>query len=170
MTNFPSFRRTATLAAVLATLTIGTAAPTLATDTLETHGFWSSVVDTDRDGTRICGVRTRMESGGELRLLVIGDQILLAAYDSHWHMAADGNVRTTIAIDAAAYRGEAKAVDGQTLLVVGLTKSFVVDFMDGDLMVANFGGVRWRISLAGSAQATADMAACVTAAGGDLTS
>jgi len=170
MSNVRSFRRIAALAAVLAPLAVGTALPAHATSTLETHGLWSSVVDTDSDGNRICGVRTRMDGNAELRLLVIGDRIHLVAFDSDWHMRADSTVHTTVDIDDAGYRGDAKVIDGQTLMVVGLTRSFVADFMAGDEMVANFGGVRWRVNLEGSAQATADMAACVAAVSGGLTS
>ncbi len=126
------------------------------------HGYWSSVVDTTDDGRHMCGVRTRMTNGGELRLEVIDDEIHLIAHDDRWHMMTNGTSHVTITVDGEDFTGDGKAVNGQTLVVASLTRGFIERFMDGDEMIANFGGVRWDVNLVGSSQVAAEMAACAT--------
>ena len=76
---------------------------------------------------------------------------------------------TALESDDTGYRCEAKVIDSQTLMV-GLALSFVADFMAGDEMVANFGGVRSNVDPEGPAQATADLATSVAVVARGLTS
>jgi hypothetical protein len=132
-------------------------------DTIDTHGYWTSVVDTV-DQEQVCGVRTRMDNGAELRLLVSDGDVYLVAHDPRWHVPPRSQVRVTVSVDGSGYDGRATAIDGQTLVVQRLSDAFLDHFVDGNTMVADFGGVRWNVDLTGSSDATSDMIACVKAA------
>jgi hypothetical protein len=141
-----------------------------ATSTIAQHGYWSSVVDTTDDGHRVCGVRTRMGGGGELRLAIVNDDVHLVARDDRWHMRVGDTSRVSISVDGRIFSGNAKAIDGQTLIVASLADDFVSRFIEGDEMLADFGGVRWDVSLEGSSRVTGEMAACAAFARSGLTS
>jgi hypothetical protein len=164
--------RVAAGAAVAAAIGLVAVGPARAggTTTIAEHGYWSTVVDMTDDGVRVCGVRTHMHDGGELRLEVIDNDIHLFAHDDNWHLARGGTTRVLITINGHGFTGTAKALDGQTLVIGSLTRRFVYAFMDGDELLADFGGVQWDVSLEGSRQATGEMAACALRGGTDVTS
>jgi len=164
MNTFTTCRRLVATAALLGYLGLGAVQPASATATINQYDYWASVVDTDDDGDRICGVRTHMENGAELRLMVINGGVHLVAHDPAWHMRADTTANVTISVDDETYTGKAQAIDGQTLLVANLTMDFLQQFIVGDQMLANFGGVHWTVSLIGSSRATNDMGSCIAAA------
>jgi hypothetical protein len=145
-------------------LELAGSAPVDAGETIGHDGYWSAIVDTGRDGDTICGVRTSMTNGAELRLMVLGDDVHLVAYDPAWTMPADGETRVAITVDGEQYRGKAVAADARTLVVRNLTPDFLEDFMNGRTLEANFGGAQWTVSLVGSSRAASGMGGCVAAA------
>jgi hypothetical protein len=155
-------RRLLAGAALFGCLGLG-AQPAAATSTITQYGYWASTLDTDDDGHRVCGVRTRMDGGGELRLMVIGGAVHLVAHDPRWHMRYGDSFHVAIGVDDGMFGGNGQAVDGQTILVKSLSNNFLGQFIEGGQMVANFGGVRWSVSLVGSGRATGDMGACLGA-------
>jgi hypothetical protein len=132
-----------------------------ATATINDYGYWASTLDTDDAGRRVCGVRTRMDGGGELRLLVIDGAVHLVVHDPKWHMLYGDSFRVAIDVDGVRFEGSGQAVDSRTPLVESLSSNFLGQFIDGSQMVANFGGVHWRVSLAASSRATSDMGSCL---------
>lgn len=158
-----NWRRYLAAATVLAALGVGAAQPAAATTVISDYGYWTSVVDSDGSGQRICGVRTQMRGGGELRLMVIGGKVHLVARHPDWSMRSGETVRVAVAVDGDMFRGDANVLDGQTLVVMGLSRDFLDEFIDGSRMEANFGGVRWSVNLAGTSRATSDMGACLAA-------
>ena len=52
-------------------------------------------------------------------------------------------------------------VNSETLMVTNLTEHFLDQFIDGTQLLANFGGVRWNVSLIGSSRAIDDMQSCI---------
>jgi hypothetical protein len=163
MNTFTTCRRLVAAAALLGYLGLGAVQPASATATISQYDYWASVVDTDDDGQRICGVRTHMDGGGELRLMVIDGGVHLVAHDPGWHMRTDTTSDVTIDVDDQTFTGTARVIDGQTLMVVNLSRDFLQQFIDGDQMLVNFGGVRWTVSLIGSGRATGDMGSCIAA-------
>ena len=139
-----------------------------ATATINDYGYWASTLDTDSAGHQVCGVRTRMDGGGELRLMVINGAVHLIVHDPKWNMHYGDSFRVAIDVDEDRFRGNGQAVDSQTLLVESLSDNFLGQFIDGSQIVASFGGVRWRVSLAGSSRATGDMGSCLAMAKGGL--
>jgi hypothetical protein len=119
------------------------ARPVAATTTINEYGFWASTVDTDDDGNRVCGVRTRMHGGGELRLLVIDGDVHLIAHDPDWNLRHGISFGVKIDVDDESHSGTGTPVDSKTLMVMNLSSDFLGQFIDGIEMVANFGGVRW---------------------------
>lgn len=154
-----SFRRIAATAALLAGLSLGATLPAGAA-TIGSYGYWTSVVNT-ADGQPVCGVRTQMNDGAELRLLVINDEVHLLARDPGWHMTTGDTSHVALNIDGHSFDGEGTAIDGQTLMVTDLTDAFITRFIGGTTMLADFGGVHWNVSLVGSGRATGAMGACV---------
>ena len=147
-------------AALLGCVGLGTRAAS-ATATINEYGYWASTLDTDNSGRQVCGVRARMDGGGELRLLVIDSAVHLVVRDPKWHMHYGDSFHVAIDVDDDRFRGNGQAVDSQTLLVESLSGDFLGQFIDGSQMVATFGGVRWRVSLSGSSRATGDMGSCL---------
>ena len=145
-------------------LELAGSAPVGAAEAICQHGYWTAVSDTGGDGDATCGVRTQMTNGAELRLMRVGQEVHLIAYDPTWTMPADGETRVAIDIDGEVYRGKAVASDASTLLVRNLTPDFLEEFMNGMKMEADFGGARWTVSLIGSSRATSAMGDCMTAA------
>jgi hypothetical protein len=84
----------------------------------------------------------------------------LVARDPAWHMTANNTVRVSISIDGDRFNGTATALDSQTLVVENLTEEFLDEFIAGQTMLADFGGVRWTLDLTGSSDATSDMIDC----------
>ena len=150
-------------AALLGCVGLGTRAAS-ATATIDEYGYWASTLDTDDAGHKVCGVRTRMDGGGELRLIVISGVVHLVVHDPQWHMRYGDSFHVAIDVDDDRFHGSGQAVDSQTLLVESLSDDFLGQFIDGSQMVANFGGVRWRVSLSGSSRATGDMGSCLAIA------
>ncbi len=163
MNTMMSFRRIAAAAALLGTASLLTAAPAAAEDVLFSHALWTSVVYHDA-GQLVCGVRTRMDQGGEVRLRVIDDQVDMVVVDPAWHLQTGATYRVKISIDGEMFNGKASAANSEALVVGGLTERFLDYFIQGDSMLADWGGVRWDINLAGSGRATDDMLNCVRAA------
>jgi hypothetical protein len=170
MNTFTACRRLAVAAALLGYLGLGTAQQAAADDTINQYGYWASVLDTTSDGHRICGVRTDLDGGAQLRLMVVGDAVHLVAHDPNWDLPDNATSRVMIVVDDQTFNGTAEVVDGQTLLVTNLTKDFLEQFVDGSEMLANFGGVRWSVNLVGSGRATSDMASCIAATRSGLVS
>jgi hypothetical protein len=141
-----------------------------AAETMGQHGYWIAVSDTGPTGDAVCGVRTQMTNGAELRLLLVGDEVQLVAYDPTWAMPANGATRVSINIDGEVYRGRAMAADPKTLVVRDLSADFLDEFMNGMRMEADFGGAQWTVSLIGSGRATSAMADCMAAARRGVTS
>ena len=144
--------------------------PVGATETIGQHGYWAAVSDTGRDGDAICGVRTLMTNGAELRLMAVGDEVQLVADDPAWTMPADGAARVSIAVNGEVYHGKAVAADFRTLVVRNLSSDFLEEFMNGMKMEADFGGAHWTVSLIGSSQAASAMGECMAAARREITS
>jgi hypothetical protein len=151
-------------------LELAGSAPVNATEAVGQHGYWTTVSDTGGDGDAICGVRTQMTNGAELRLMVVGEEVQLVAYDPTWAMPADGETRVSITVDGEVYRGKAVAYDAKTLVVRNLTPDFLEEFMNGRKMEADFGGAHWTVSLIGSSRATSAMGECMAAARRGVTS
>ncbi len=147
-------------AALLGCVGLGARAASAAT-TIDDHGYWASTLDTDGSGHQVCGVRTRMDGGGELRLLIVDGAVHLVVHDPKWHMHYGDSFHVTIDVDEDRFRGSGQAVDSQTLLVESLSDDFLRQFIDGSQIVANFGGVRSRVSLSGSSRATGDLGSCL---------
>lgn len=145
-------------------LELAGSAPVSAAEAVGQHGYWTTVSDTSGDGEAICGVSTQMTNGAELRLLVVGEEVHMVAYDPTWTMPADGEARVTIIVDGEVYRGRAVAHDAKTLVVRNLTPDFLEEFMNGMKMEADFGGARWTVSLIGSSRATSAMGECMALA------
>jgi hypothetical protein len=158
------FGRVMAAAVTVGCVELATLAPVGATETINQYGYWSVVTDTDDDGSAICGVRTAISNGGELRLMVIGNQVHMVARNPAWTMRGKGDLRIVLNVDGESYGGSASIVDPQTLVVVNLSRDFLADFMEGNNLVADFGSVRWAVSLAGSSRATSAMGECVVAA------
>lgn len=158
------FKNFIVTAVTIVGLELAGSSPAGAAETIGQHGYWTAILDTGRDGQGICGVRTQMTNGAELRLVVIGDEVHLVAYDPTWTMPADGEARVAINVDGEVYNGKAVAADARTLVVHNLTADFVEDFLNGLTMEANFGGARWTVSLVGSSRAAIGMGGCVAAA------
>ena len=164
MSKFTWFGRVMAAAVTIGCVEIATLAPVGATETINQYGYWSVVTDTDDDGSAICGVRTSMNNGGELRLMVIGNQVHMVAHNPSWTMRAKGDLPVVLNVDGESYGGSASIVDPETLVVVNLSRDFLADFMEGNNLVADFGSVHWAVSLTGSSRATNAMGACVVAA------
>jgi hypothetical protein len=145
-------------------LELAGSAPVGATETIGQHGYWGAVSDTGSDGGAICGVRTQMTNGAELRLMEVGAEVQLVAYDPAWAMPADGAARVSIAVDGEVYHGKAVAADSRTLVVRNLSSDFLEEFMNGMKMEVDFGGAHWTVSLIGSSRATSVMGQCMAAA------
>jgi hypothetical protein len=145
-------------------LELAGSAPVGAAETIGQHGYWVAVSDTGNNGDAPCGVRTQMTNGAELRLIVVGEEIHLEAYDPAWTMPADGTARVSITVDGEVYRGSATSTDPNTLIVRNLSADFLEEFMNGRRMEANFAGARWTVSLIGSSRAAAALSECVAAA------
>jgi hypothetical protein len=141
-------------------------APVNAAEAIGQHGYWTAVSDTGtgEGGDTVCGVRTQMTNGAELRLVRVGQEVHLIAYDPTWTMPADGETRVAITIDGEVYRGRAEAADANTLVVRNLTPDFLEEFMNGMKMEADFGGAHWTVSLIGSSRATSAMGDCMPTA------
>lgn len=135
--------------------------PAAATTTLHEHDYWASTLDTDEDGHHACGVRTEMRGGGELRLMVIDNDLHLIAHDPDWNLRRGDMVRVLVYIDSDGFAGVARVVNNETLMVTNLSEHFLDQFIDGTQMVMNFGGNRWQVSLIGSSRAIGDMQACI---------
>ncbi len=164
MRTMNGLKRMATAAAMAAGLHLWAAMPASATETISQFGYWSAVADADSDGRPICGVRTQMTNGAELRLIVLNNAVHLVAHDPAWRLRRDGQARVAINVDGEVYRGTAQVADAQTLVVESLSTDFLAQFMDGNTMVADFGGVRWSVNLIGSGPATSAMGQCVATA------
>lgn len=147
-------------AALLGCLWLGTQ-PAGATTTIHEYGYWARTLDTDDDGNRVCGVRTEMHGGGELRLMVIDGDVHLIAHDPDWDMHRGDTYAVRIFVDNESFSGTGRAVDSETLMVKNLSNHFLDQFTDGMQMVASFGGIRWRVSLVGSSRAMDDMQTCI---------
>jgi hypothetical protein len=145
-------------------LELAGSAPASATEAVGQNGYWAAVSPTGNDGGAACGVRTQMTDGAELRLIVVGDEVHLVAYDPAWAMPADAAARVSIDVDGEVYRGSATAADPNTLVVRNLSPEFLEEFMNGRKMEANFAGARWTVSLIGSSRAASAMAECVAGA------
>ena len=139
-------------------------APMAAADSMGQYGYWIAMTDTGQDNDAPCGVKTQMTNGAELRLMAVGEELRLEAYDPAWTMPADGLARVSIAVDGEVYRGSASAADSNTLVVRNLSPDFLEEFMNGRKMEANFGGARWTVSLIGSSRAAGTLGECVAAA------
>lgn len=139
-------------------------APVGGAEAIGQHGYWMAVSDTGTDGDAICGVRTQMTNGAELRLMRVGEEVHLMAYDPTWTMPEDGEMRVSIDIDGEVYRGRAVAANARTLVVCNLTPDFLEEFMNGMKLRADFGGAHWTVSLIGSSRATSAMGDCMAAA------
>lgn len=137
-------------------------APAAAADILAQSGYWQTVSDTAKDGTPMCGVRTTLSNGAELRLIVVDNTIHLVAFDPAWSLPKTGSADVAINVDHASYRGHAEVGGPRTLIIEGLTPDFLSRFIGGSKMEANFGGIRWSISLFGSSGATTAMAGCLS--------
>jgi hypothetical protein len=156
-----SLGRVGAVAAVLGTLGLTTVLPTKASAAvIDDHGPWQSTVDFV-SGTKYCGVRTMLDSGAELRLLVRGNEVDLVATDQEWNMRENAVSRMYFSIDGQRFTGTAIAISSTTLVLNSLTEEFVDDFIIGRSMVINFGNIRWNIDLTGTVGATADLLACV---------
>ena len=131
------------------------------TTTLHQYGYWASTIDADDSGHRACGVRTEMKGGGELRLVVLYNDVHLVAHDPDWNMRRGETLPVRVDIDGAGFNGIARVVNSQTLMVTDLTVQFLDQFVDGTQMVANFAGIRWNVSLIGSTRAVEDMHSCM---------
>jgi hypothetical protein len=145
-------------------LELAGSAPVAATGAIGQYGYWVAVSDTGQDGDTVCSVWTQMTNGAELRLMVIGEEVHLVAYDPTWTMPTDGAARVSIDVDGEVYTGKAVATDPHTLVVQNLSSDFVEEFMNGMRMEADFGGARWTVSLIGSSRATGAMGGCMAAA------
>jgi hypothetical protein len=161
--TFPSCRRRLVSVALLGCLGLGTqtAAATVAADR---YDDWASTMDTDDGGHRVCGVRTRMDGGGDLQVMVIDGAVQLIVRDIRWHMHYGDSFRVAIEVDNHRFGGDGQAVDSRTLMVTSLSGHFLRQFIDGVQMVTSFGGVRRSVSLVGSNLATGDMRSCLAAA------
>jgi len=155
-----TFGRFAAMAALAGSLGFAASKPASA----ETYAYWSSVV-AHVDGHPVCGVRTNMTDGANLRLMTVDNQVRMIAFNPYWTMRPGNTVAVTVSIDGDIFRGSASVVDGQTLVLPNLTRNFFGAFRDGDDMVADFGGIRWHVGLAGSTAATDDMFQCIQEAG-----
>ena len=131
------------------------------TTTLHEYGYWASTLDTTDSGQRACGVRTEMRGGGELRLIVFNDDVHLVAHDPDWNLQRGDNLRVRVYIDGEGFNGIARVVNSETLMVTNLTEHFLDQFIDGTQLIANFGSVRWNVSLVGSSRAIDDMQNCM---------
>jgi hypothetical protein len=151
-------------------LELAGSAPVGASESMSQHGYWGVVTTTGDDGRAICGVRTQMTDGAELRLIAIGEELQLVAYDPAWTMPADGAARVSIAVDGEVYHGKAVASDSNTLVVHNLSADFLEEFINGMKMEADFGGAHWTVSLIGSSRATSAMGQCMAAASRGITS
>jgi hypothetical protein len=138
--------------------------PAAAAATLSQHGYWAVVADAASDGSPVCAARTPLSNGAELRLSVTGPDITLVASDPAWTLARGGEADVTITVDGEIYEGTAAVAGPTTLAVQSLTPAFLGRFMNGTRMIADFGGVRWDVSLLGSGRATAALADCVASA------
>jgi len=147
-------------AALLGCLGLATQ-PAGATMTIHEYGYWASTVDTDDEGNRVCGVRTTMHGGGELRLMVIDGDVHLIAHDPDWNMTRNDTYPVRIYLDKESFNGSGRAIGNDTLLVKNLSNHFLDRFIDGMQMSADFGGIRWRVSLVGSSRAMDDMQECI---------
>ncbi len=157
MNKFSILGRASVFAVMLATAAVVASRPAVA----ETYDRWTSIVY--QDG--VCGVRTRMNDGGELRLEIGESGIDLVATDPSWDMTPGQTTRISIDIDGRRFNGKGNADSSTVLRVSDLTESFVDAFIVGDWMTATLGGVRWNVDLSGSALATDDMVACASHAG-----
>jgi hypothetical protein len=133
-------------------------------DTIGQHGRWSVFADTTRDGGQVCGVRTALPDGAELRIVAADQDMHLVVYNPGWTIRTAGEAKVAISMDRDTYVGRAAVAGPNTLVVESLTTDFLARFMNGNTMIANFGGVRWAVDLTGSGRAAAAMAACAVAA------
>jgi len=166
MQKLMGFRNASLIALAIAGFQFSGTAAVADTQTIDQSGYWEAVTDTAPNGDAICGVRTHMRNGGELRLMVLDGGVHLVAHDPNWSMRADARPRVYVNVDGDVFRGNAVAADRTTLVVPGLTMSFLEQFIDGYSMDADLGGVRWTVNLRGSSRATSAMVECVTSADG----
>jgi hypothetical protein len=159
MRTFTWLKNLAVNAVTIIGLELAGSAPVGATETIGQHGYWGAVSSTGSDGDATCGVRTQMTDGAELRLMVVGGEVQLVAYDPAWTMPADGAARVSIAVDGEVYHGKAVAADSKTLVVRNLSSDFLEEFLNGMKMEADFGGAHWTVSLIGSSRAARAMGA-----------
>jgi hypothetical protein len=138
--------------------------PAGAAEAIGQHGYWVAVSDIAGDDDAACGISTQMTNGAELRLMRVGEEVHLMAYDPTWALPEDGETRVSIDIDGEVYRGRAVASGPSTLVVHNLTPDFLEEFMNGMKMEADFGGAHWTVSLVGSSRATSAMGDCMAVA------
>jgi hypothetical protein len=154
--------RFAAVAALVGSLGLAAAKPARA----ETHAYWTSVVATTTGGQQVCGVQSAMSDGGKLSLMVLHNKVHMVAYDPHWSMPPGNTVAVTVLVDGDVFRGQGTVTDTHTVVLANLTGHFIGAFVGGNDMLADFGGVRWRVDLTGSSNAAHDMVECVQEAGG----
>lgn len=133
-------------------------------ETLARPGSWSSFTATARDGRPVCGVRTRLPDGAELRIVADNEgDVHLIAHSPGWAIKIQGEARVSISMDRDIYVGAASVANSSTLVIESLTAGFLARFIHGTSMKADFGGVRWSVGLYGSGRAAAEMVTCATA-------
>jgi hypothetical protein len=160
MNKFTAFGRFAAMTALAGSLGLAAMKPASA----EAHAYWTSVVGTS-GGQQVCGVRTTMTDGGRLALMVVNNEVHMVAYDPRWNVTEGNTVVVTVSVDGDLFRGNATVTDQHTLVLANLSDRFLREFIDGNDMVTDFGGVRWNVDLTGSSNATDDMIGCVREAG-----
>jgi hypothetical protein len=117
-------------------LELAGSAPASAGEAIKQHGYWSAILHTGDNGAPVCGVRTQMTNGAELRLIVIADEVQLVAYDPAWTIPQNSAARVSIDVDGEVYRGSAVASDASILVMGSLTPDFLEEFMNGLRMEA----------------------------------
>jgi hypothetical protein len=157
-------------AVTIAGLQLSGTAANADTQVIDRSSYWEATTDPGPNGKTVCGVRSHMTNGAELRLLVVDDEVHMVAHDPGWSMRSNAALPVSVNVDGDVYRGRALATDPRTLLMQGLTMDFLQQFVDGISMTADLGGYRWSVSLIGSSRATSAMVQCVTAARSGLVS
>ncbi len=147
----------------------GTGAVAAGIDVICQYGVWQAKSDTDSSDEMICGVRTFMCNGAELRLILVGVEAHMVAHDPPWPMRTDARPRVAFNVDGEVCRRTAVAANTNTLVIQSLTSDFLGDFALGSSMKADLTGHRRAVSLAGSGRTSA-MAGCAAAAGRGLAS
>ncbi len=122
--------------------------------TINTHGYWESIV-VELDGDTVTGAVSHIGSDFLAAILIKPDSITLRL-QGRWDLDRGDLAFISIVVDGAGYQGKVRAINDRELEMEDLSREFLKAVLDAGTAVIQIGQACWTLRLHGLAPSLRD--------------